>query len=147
MSLKNFIVLILSLSLVIGAVLTGGCVSNEPTTIETPTQTIKDITAQEAFDLIQDNRNDPDFVILDVRTAAEFAEGHIENAENIDFYAATFRDELDNLDKSQTYLIYCQSGNRSGQARDIMAELDFEEVYNVLGGILDWQAEGLPTVK
>ena len=87
MSLKNLMALVLSISLVIGTVLTGGCVSNEPTTIETPTRTIKDITTQEAFDLIQDNQDNPDFVILDVRTAAEFAEGHIENAENIGNYA------------------------------------------------------------
>ena len=143
MSLKNLMALVLSISLVIGTVLTGGCVSNEPTTIETPTRTIKDITTQEAFDLIQDNQDNPDFVILDVRTAAEFAEGHIENAENIDFYSETFRDELDTLDKSKTYLIYC----RSGGTLDIMAELDFEEAYNMSGGMLQWVEEGFPTVK
>lgn len=147
MDRKNFMVLILSVSLVIGVVLTGGCTGTEPTTIETPTQIIKDVTPQEAFDLIQDNQNDPDFVIIDVRTAAEFTEGYIETAENIDFYASTFRNQLDDLDKSKTYLIYCRSGNRSGQARDIMAELHFEEVYNVSGGMIAWQAAGLPTVK
>ncbi len=140
MSLKNFIVLALSVSLVIGATLTGGCVLDE-------TAIIEDITPQEAFTLIQNNQNNPDFVIIDVRTPEEFADGHIENASNIDFYSETFRDELDNLDKSKTYLIYCRSGNRSGSALDIMAELSFEEVYNMLGGILNWEAEGLPTVK
>ena len=51
------------------------------------------------------------------------------------------------MDKSKTYLIYCRSGNRSGQALDIMEELNFREVYNMMGGILEWEAEGLPTVK
>jgi len=54
---------------------------------------------------------------------------------------------LNNLDKNKTYLIYCRSGARSGSALDIMAELNFREVYNILGGINQWKAEGFPTVK
>ena len=140
MSLKNLMVLALSVSLVIGVTLTGGCVRDE-------TATIEDITPQEAFTLIQNNQNNPDFVIIDVRTPGEFAEEHIENATNIDFYSEAFRDMLNTLDKNKTYLIYCRSGARSGSALDIMAELNFREVYNILGGINQWKAEGFPTVK
>ena len=140
MSLKNFMVLALSASLVIGVALTGGCVLDG-------TAVIEDITPQEAFTLIQNNQNNPDFVIIDVRTPEEFAGEHIENATNIDFYSEAFRDMLNNLDKNKTYLIYCRSGGRSGSALDIMAELNFREVYNVLGGINQWKAEGFPTVK
>ena len=78
MSLKNFMVLSLSASLVIGVTLTGGCVLDE-------TAVIEDIAPQEAFSLIQNNQNNPDFVIIDVRTPGEFAGEHIENATNIDF--------------------------------------------------------------
>ena len=127
-------------ALVIGVTLSGGCVRNE-------TATIEDITPQEAFDLIQDNRNNPDFVIIDVRTPAEFAEGHIENATNTNFYSDTFQDTINNLDKNKAYLIYCAVGGRSGSALDIMAELNFKEAYNIVGGINQWKAEGLPTVK
>ena len=140
MSLKTFIVLVLSLSLVIGATLTGGCLRNE-------TATIEDISPQEASNLIQDNQNNPDFVIIDVRTPQEFTEEHIENATNIDFYSEAFRDMLNNLDKNKTYLIYCKVGGRSRSALDIMAELNFKEAYNILGGTNQWKAEGLPTVK
>jgi rhodanese-related sulfurtransferase len=147
MSLKNLVVLVLSVSLVIGVVLTGGCVGGETVTQETPTQIIENITPQEAFTLIQNNQNNPDFVILDVRTPQELADGHIENVINIDFYSETFRDMLNNLDKNKTYLIYCRSGARSGTALDIMAELNFREVYNISDGIVRWQSEGLPIVK
>ncbi len=147
MNLKNFTALALSVSLVIGVTLIAGCVGDETATPETPTQIIEGITPQETLTLIQNNQNNPDFVIIDVRTPAEFDGEHIENAVNIDFYSETFRNELDKLDKSKTYLIYCRSGNRSGSALDIMAELNFEEVYDMLGGILSWEAEGLPTVK
>ncbi len=140
MSLKNFMVLALSVSLVIGVTLTGGCVLDE-------TATIKDITPQEAFTLIQNNQNNPDFVIIDVRTPGEFAGEHIENTTNINFYSETFRDTLNTLDKNKTYLIYCRSGGRSGSALDIMAELNFKEAYNILGGINQWKTAGLPTVK
>ena len=140
MSLKNFMVLALSVSLVIGVTLTGGCVRDE-------TATIEDITPQEAFILIQNNQNNPDFVIIDVRTLEEFVAERIENATNIDFYSEAFRDELNKLDKNKTYLIYCRSGGRSGKALNIMAELNFKEVYNVSGGIIAWNAEELPTVK
>jgi len=147
MSLKNFMVLALSASLVIGVALTGGCVRDETVTPETPTQIIENITPKEAFTLIQNNQNNPDFVIIDVRTPAEFAEEHIENATNIDFYSEAFQDMLNKLDKNKTYLIYCRSGGRSRNALDIMAELNFSEAYNILGGIIAWEAEGLPTVK
>ena len=138
MSLKNLMLSVLSVSLVVGVVLTGGCVQTKIT---------QNITPQEAFALIQNNQDNPDFIILDVRTPQEFADGHIENAINIDFYSETFRDELNQLDKNKTYLIYCRSGVRSGKTHDIMAELEFQKVYNTLGGILAWNADGLPTVK
>jgi len=140
MSLKKAIVLALSLSLVVGVSLTAGCVLDE-------TAVIEDINPQEAFILIQNNQNNSDFVIIDVRTPAEFDGEHIENAINMDFYSEFFRDTLNTLDKSKTYLIYCAVGGRSGSALDIMAEINFKEAYNILGGINQWKAEGLPTIK
>ena len=150
MSRKNLTNLVLPALLVLVLIVTSGCAGSETTTgtSGTPAQIIENLFyTQEAFALIEDNQNNPDFVILDVRTAEEFADGRLENAINLDIYSETFRDELDLMDKSKTYLIYCRSGNRSGQALDIMEELDFREVYNMMGGILEWEAEGLPTVK
>ena len=142
MTRKDLIILVLSVLLVIGVVLAGGCVGKE-----TPTQIIEDITPQEAFTLIQENQDNPDFVIIDVRTPEEFAEEHIENAINIDYRSETFQDELNKLDKNKTYLIYFRSGRRSGDALDMMAELDFSEVYNMLDGINGWKAEELPILE
>ena len=133
--------LVFLVALVIGVTLTSSCVT------ATITATIEDISPQEAFTLIQNNQNNPDFVIIDVRTPGEFAGEHIENATNIDFYSEAFRDTLNNLDKNKTYLVYCAVGGRSGSALDIMAELNFKEAYNILGGINQWKAEGLSTVK
>ena len=142
--LKNLMVLVLPVLLVIGVVSTGGCAGR---IIETPTQIIENITPQEALNLIQDNQNNPDFVIVDVRAPQEFAEEHIENAINIDFRSETFRDELNQLDKNKTYLIYCPTGCGSGNILNLMKELDFKKVYNISGGFYQWWAEGFPTVQ
>ena len=143
MGLRNVTMFLLSPLLVVGVVLMGGCAGG----VGTPTQIIENITPQEAFNLIQDNENNPDFVIIDVRTPEEFASEHIENAINLDYRSETFRDELNKLDKGKTYLIYCRSGVRSGNALDVMEELNFREVYNMLDGINGWKAEGFPTTK
>jgi len=139
--------------LVIAVTLTVGCTKTQPditadtTPLEAQTPIIADITTQEAFTLIEDNQNNPDFAIIDVRTAQEFATGHIENAINLDYRSDTFQDELDDLDKEKTYLIYCAVGARSSSALDIMAGLGFMEAYNMLGGINQWQEDELPTVE
>jgi rhodanese-related sulfurtransferase len=83
----------------------------------------------------------PNTVILDVRTAGEFAGGKIRGARNIDIMSRDFVNQVKNLPKDKTYLIYCRSGNRSGQACEIMADLGFENLKNMSGGISRWPFE------
>ena len=85
-------------------------------------------------------------VILDVRTQEEFDEGHIEGAVMLDFYRDDFAEELATFDPDVPYVLYCRSGNRSSQARAIMAELGFGSVEDVDGGVVGWQEAGLPLV-
>ena len=81
-------------------------------------------------------------VIIDVRTDDEFTTGYIEGAVNIDFYMGNkFISEIDKLDKSKSYFIYCKSGARSGQTCELMKQKDFKKVYNLEGGILGWTGE------
>ena len=87
-----------------------------------------------------------DLVILDVRTAEEFQEGHLEGAVMLDFYRDDFADELAKLDPDVPYVLYCRSGNRSGQTLAIMDSLGFTEVTEVDGGVINWQTAGLPLV-
>lgn len=104
------------------------------------------LAPQEAYALIQTKRTNPHLVILDVRTPREFFQGHLGNAINIDFYAETFRQEINQLDREKTYLIYCRRGVRSDLALRLMQEMGFQPVYNLLGGTARWQREGFPTV-
>ena len=89
---------------------------------------------------------EPDVIILDVRTPEEFASGHIEGALNIDFNSGDFANEITRLNPSETYAIYCRSGNRSGQAASIMHKAGFHDVSNLDGGVIDWTDAGLPLV-
>ena len=82
--------------------------------------------------------------IIDVRTPNEYAYGHIANAQNIDFYDNRFRDNLNTLDKNKEYYIYCRSGHRSENSIITMRELGFTHVYDLRGGLVDWQNEGRP---
>jgi rhodanese-related sulfurtransferase len=85
-------------------------------------------------------------ILLDVRTAGEFAAGHLEGAINIDVEGMTFEGEIASLDNTKTYAIYCQSGRRSRIAIDTMNEAGFTKLFNLDQGIGSWQAAGLPVV-
>ncbi len=112
----------------------------------TPSDTLQvlDVTSQEAFDLIQKNHGNPDFVILDVRTSSEFQDRHIDGALNIDVNLPSFSEELEQLDRNGTYLVYCRSGNRSRTALAIMEDLGFTRIYHLTNGITEWVDAGLP---
>lgn len=86
-------------------------------------------------------KNDRNSIVLDVRTRNEFKSGHISNALNIDIYSSGFRDVIDKLDKSKTYLIYCQSGSRSNSALKYMKSIGFENIFHLDGGITYWDGE------
>jgi rhodanese-related sulfurtransferase len=111
-----------------------------------PAPILATISPQAAFDLIEDNRDNPNFVIIDVRGAGSFAAEHIENAINIDSSAEDFNAQLETLDKTKVYLVYCAIGQRSAAAGETMAGLGFIEVYIIDGGIEQWKAAGLPTI-
>ncbi|MDP5158952.1 MAG: rhodanese-like domain-containing protein [Flaviramulus sp.] len=85
---------------------------------------------------------DNNALIIDVRTTAEVAEGIIENALHLDFFKGQeFVNEIEKLDKSKSYYVYCRSGNRSGQACKIMEQLGFKNAYNLEGGMLQWTGD------
>lgn len=80
--------------------------------------------------------------ILDVRTEEEFIEGFIPNSSNIDIYKGQeFLDEVEKLDKSKNYYVYCRSGARSAQACTLMNQNGIENTYNLMGGITEWEGD------
>jgi len=86
----------------------------------------------------------PEYVLLDVRTPAEFAAGYIPGAKLIDIKSPDFQQKIAQLDGSKTYLVYCRSGNRSSVACQKLQKLNVQ-AFNLAGGIVAWQQAKLPT--
>ncbi|HET8855045.1 MAG TPA: rhodanese-like domain-containing protein [Salinimicrobium sp.] len=99
---------------------------------------MKDLSQDEWREQIKE---DKDAVILDVRTATEVEEGKIPDAVNIDIYKGQgFLDEIEKLDRSKNYYVYCKSGGRSAQACAIMDQKDLK-TFNLLGGFSEWDGD------
>ncbi len=100
---------------------------------------MSDLSQQEWEEQLE---NDNNSFILDVRTPEEVEEGYIPNATNIDIYLGQgFLDELEKLDKTKNYYVYCRSGNRSAQACAIMNSIGIENTNNLEGGFMNWEGE------
>lgn len=90
---------------------------------------------------------EPGVQLVDVRTAQEYAEGHIAGAINIDYYDRNFVGECEaQLDKAKPVAVYCRSGHRSGLAAKALAKAGFK-VTNLEGGIMAWNRAGMPTTR
>lgn len=76
--------------------------------------------------------------IVDVRTASEYAEGHIPGAVNIDVLSSDFSEKITSLDKEHTVALYCRSGRRSKSAAAEAAKQGFK-VVELDGGVLSWK--------
>jgi rhodanese-related sulfurtransferase len=111
------------------------------------TQTIETISPQQAAALILKEKDNHDFVILDIRTPPEFQNRHLKNAILLNYYSSTFISRLEKLDKNKIYLVYCRSGNRSGKALAVFNQLGFKHVYNMAQGIRGWEILGYPVIK
>lgn len=110
----------------------------------TQASVIKNISSKEATDLIENN---PDMLIIDVRTPGEFNAGHIKGAKNINIADRDFQSQLEQLERNSTYFVYCRTGNRSGSAIKLMKQLDFKSIYHLEHGITEWAREGHPVEK
>lgn len=89
-----------------------------------------------------------DYKLIDIRTVEEYYEGHLINASQNDYYQTIlFNSYLDSLDKNDKYLIYCRTGNRTGDTLNIMREKGFKNVQELSGGITAWAALGFPIVR
>ena len=105
------------------------------------------VSAKEAADLIDKHNGDDEFAILDIRTPGEFQSGHLAKSIPIDFYSQTFADQLNRLDKTKTYLVYCRTGNRSTKSLELFKKLKYQKVYHMASGISAWKSEGFTVVK
>ena len=93
------------------------------------------------------HRRSENVIILDVRKADEFAEGHIKGAVLIDQFQSDFVEQAKaKLPKDKIIAVYCRSGRRSANAAGILADVGYKCV-NLKGGILAWKKANMPVIK
>lgn len=116
------------------AILSGSCIkgSGDDSTLVSP----QELAAKQ-----------DDVVLIDVRTPGEFEQGHLENSVNINIASKSFKEEVEKLDKSQPVYVYCAVGGRSAKAAKMLKEMGFEEVYDLEGGIQNWEKSGMKIVQ
>ncbi len=103
----------------------------------------KHVKADEAAKIIADGKT----AVVDVRTADEFKDGHIQGAKNIDIMSEDFEKQLGKLDKTQPTLVHCQSGGRSTRALKVFEKLGFTNLIHLDEGFGGWEAAGKPVAK
>ena len=107
-------------------------------------QTKKEVNSKEVSVLLQ---KDPNVVVLDVRTADEFKEGHIKGAINIDIRADDAFARIDKLNHKVDYIVYCRTHHRSGLAVEHMIQSGFKKVYQLMDGFPGWLENKFPVQK
>ena len=118
-----------------------GCTKSASEPISSAPAQIQEVSVARAHALV-----DGDTVtVLDVRTPAEYAQGHIEGAVNIDFRAKDFAAEIGKLDRSHSYLLHCRSGGRSARALKVMQDQGFTAIYHMADGYIAWEATAQQT--
>lgn len=93
-----------------------------------------------SVDVFEQKMNEPNVQLVDVRTAGEYAEGHIAEATNIDVLQDDFQQKVASLDKEKPVMVYCKMGGRSAKAAGILKEMGFKDVTDLEGGYTAWKA-------
>jgi phage shock protein E len=132
----------LSLALIGPLAACSSSTSTSTSTAATPvqeTQAITKVDPATAESLVKQG-----VTVLDVRTPEEYATGHIAGAVNVNWEGADFAAQVKQLDPAKPVLVYCHSGNRSGQAVQVMEQEGFQRIFDLGGGVLAWNAAGQP---
>jgi len=85
--------------------------------------------------------------LLDVRTEGEYLVSHLKNAQNICVTSDDFQKKAASLDKEKPVYVYCKGGGRSSKAAQILKDMGFTKVYDLQGGLKNWQLQGFDTVQ
>lgn len=119
-------------------------VSDKP---DVPSKPKDVVTIEEARQIIEENKGNDKFVLLDVRTNAEYNEGHLANAVQHDFYASDFDEWLLKHDKEKRYLLYCRTDKRAEKAFNKLKAANFKYIQYIKGGFTEWANNKYPYEK
>ena len=139
--MKKHITLIFATVITLASVSCNNVQKNETTVAS---QAIEVIAPKAMYDVLL---KDPSAQLVDVRTKDEFAVSHLKDAQNICVTDTDFKQKVAHLDKDKPVYVYCKKGGRSAQASKILKELGFTKIFDLQGGITNWQQQQLSTQK
>lgn len=93
------------------------------------------------------NMKEQNAQLVDVRTPAEFSDGHLKEATNIDILQPNFKEKVSGLDKEKPVLVYCKMGGRSSKAASILKDMGFTTIVDLDGGFQAWESADKEVVK
>ncbi len=143
--MKNYRFLFLSLFVFVFVGCSNSQVTENQVTTVPANQTVKTELSTNEFEA--KIKADPNATLIDVRTSEEYSQAHLQNAVNFDWNGNNFASQIATLDKTKPIYVYCLSGKRSGAAADKMRADGFIAVYELAGGIKQWQTDDFPVVK
>lgn len=135
--MKNIILTFLVISIAVFSCKNEPANSNATTTSEVSKAEFTDMDVSAFQQKIKEGK----VVVLDVRTAEEYADGHIEGAINFDVNKPSFISHITKMNEDVDYMVYCKSGGRSVKACQVMAKAGFNNLYNLEGGYTAWAAK------
>jgi len=114
------------------------CVSSNDFDTKAIPVNVLDVENHQMIKLLDDNPG----VLLDIRTPEELSKGFLTNASFINFYDESFLQKASWIKKNQPIYVYCHAGGRSSKAAEMLIDLGFKEVYNLIGGYSKWVEDG-----
>lgn len=105
------------------------------------------VSPEQVYEAVYGGEKSEDIQLVDVRTEAEYSVSHLKDAQNICVSSKDFREKVVDLDKNKPVYVYCKGGGESAQAAQILKEMGFTKVYDLQGGIDNWEESGMETVN
>ena len=139
--MKKYITLIFATVITLASV---SCKNAQKNDTKVASQTIEVIAPKAMYEVLL---KDPSAQLVDVRTKDEFAVSHLKDAQNICVTDTDFKQKVAQLDKDKPVYVYCKKGGRRAQASKILKELGFTKIFDLQGGITNWQQQQLSTKK
>ena len=139
--MKKYITLIFAIVITLASV---SCKNAQKNDTKVTAQAIELIAPKAMYEVLL---KDTSTQLVDVRTKDEFAVSHLKDAQNICVTDTDFKQKVAHLDKDKPVYVYCKKGGRSAQASKILKELGFTKIFDLQGGITNWQQQQLSTQK
>jgi rhodanese-related sulfurtransferase len=137
--MKKHITYLCAIALILASI---SCNNAQKHTSTGTSQAIAVIAPKAMYDVLS---KDSSAQLVDVRTQEEYGVSHLKDAQNICVTDTDFKEKVANLDKDKPVYVYCKKGGRSARAAKILKELGFTKIFDLQGGITNWEKQQLKT--